>query len=160
MIVDRIINNKNCPLSRQQYHMISKCISHMPFSIFVCWWIAFLKCFLLLEVAQHECLLHTSKIVGCACAGIAVNIPPPHTHTHTHTFHPPHPTPTPHLPPPPASTCAESLTLRGGETFSAFPAHAQPAVLCIWHEVHTRVILSESAKTLGEEIWCPTGRMQ
>ena len=29
-----------------------------------------------------------------------------------------------------------SLTRGGGETFPAFPAHARPAILCIWQEAH------------------------
>ena len=29
-----------------------------------------------------------------------------------------------------------SLTRGGGKTFPAFPAHARPAILCIWQEAH------------------------
>ena len=41
-----------------------------------------------------------------------------------------------HLP----SYMSRSLTRGGGENVPAFPAHAQPGILCIWQQAHGRVV--------------------
>ena len=42
-----------------------------------------------------------------------------------------------------------SLTRSGGETFPAFPAHAQPAIMPIWQEAHaSRIWITSSCLSL------------
>ena len=50
---------------------------------------------------------------------------------------------------------------RRGKTFPGFPAHAQPAILCIWQEAHSQAITTAinltGAKSILVQVmvWCP-----
>ena len=75
------------------------------------------------------------KIAGCACTGNAGNVLPAirlqwKPPVSDHGMH--HGTCGTHVP----WCMSGSLTGAVGEAFPAFPAHAQPAILCIWQEAH------------------------
>ena len=55
-----------------------------------------------------------------------------------------------------------SLTLGGGETFPAFPVHAQPTIVRIWKEAHAEMLnntccLSYTANTIPADALATLG---
>ena len=107
----------------QSYANVSDCyLIDFDLRVFVCRWLPWSSC-------------QIGKIVGCACAGNAGNVFPstdfkrktlvsdPNMHHGTCVTHVPW-------------CMSGSLTTVAGKTFTAFPGHAQPAILRIWQEAH------------------------
>ena len=97
-----------------------------------CWWTELFS-----RSWEHRAmgLLPDTQNYGCACAGNAGNVFPspqvsdPDMHHGTCVTHVPWCMPG-------SLTSGFLWSRRRGETFPAFPAHAQPAILRIWQEAH------------------------